>query len=99
MSGEGIKEVIFDIPSTVPCLPELTREVERERKRGGPPPVMIFNVFEPFFGDASSLVIVSWAWSTRKRALTPSAELKPSSSQNSVNRRGSSQRPGFIWGK
>jgi hypothetical protein len=53
MGGERVEEVIFNIPSTMACLPELTDRKLRKRESGCPPPVMFFNVFEPLFGDAS----------------------------------------------
>jgi len=54
MSGERVEEVIFNIPSTMACLPEVTARKLRKRESGCPPPVMFFNVFEPLFGNASS---------------------------------------------
>ena len=55
VSRERIKGIIFDIPSVVPRLPELTGGELGETESGRPPPVMLFDIFEPFFGDASPL--------------------------------------------
>jgi hypothetical protein len=53
MSGKRVKDIIFDIPSAVTCVPELTTRKFRERESSRPPPVMVFNVFEPFIGNPS----------------------------------------------
>ena len=52
MSGEGVKEVIFNVPPLVPDLAELTTWELGKRERGGPPPTMIFDRFDPFLADA-----------------------------------------------
>ena len=59
MGGEGVEEVIFNIPSTMACFPKLTAGELRKKEGGLPPPVMFFNVSEPFFGDASSPITAS----------------------------------------
>ena len=51
MSGEGVKEVIFNVPPLVPDLAELTTWELGKRERGGPPPTMIFERFDPFLAD------------------------------------------------
>lgn len=51
MGGEGVKEVIFNVPAIVTNLPELTTGELSERQSGGPPPMMIFDGFSPLPGD------------------------------------------------
>jgi hypothetical protein len=53
-SRERVKDIVFHIPSAVTCPPEMITGDGRERKGRRPPPVMVFNLFEPFVGDASS---------------------------------------------
>jgi hypothetical protein len=54
VGGERVKGIIFHIPSVVTRLPELTTGELRQTESGCLPPVMFFNVFEPFLGDAPS---------------------------------------------
>ncbi len=54
VSGECIKGIIFYIPPAMTRLPELTAGKLREGESGRPPPVMLFHLFEPLLGDASS---------------------------------------------
>lgn len=51
MGGEGVKQVIFNVPAMVTDLPELTTGELSERQSGGPPPMMIFDGFSPLPGD------------------------------------------------
>jgi len=54
VGGEGVEEVIFDIPSTMACLPKLITWKLRKREGGGPPPMMIIDGFDPLFADTLS---------------------------------------------
>lgn len=55
MGGERVEQVIFNIPSTMAYFPKLTAWELRERKGGGPPPMMIFDGFDPLLTDTLSL--------------------------------------------
>jgi hypothetical protein len=54
MGGECIEEVIFNIPSKMAYFPKLTTGKLRKRKGGRPPPMMIFDGFDPFLSDTLS---------------------------------------------
>jgi hypothetical protein len=55
MGGERVEEVIFNIPSTMACFPKLTAGELRKREGGCPPPMMIFDGFDPLLADTLSL--------------------------------------------
>ncbi len=52
MGRQRVEKVVFNVPSTVTDLPELAAWELRDRKGGGPPPMMIFYGFNPFFGPS-----------------------------------------------
>jgi len=54
MGREGIEEVIFNIPSAMAYFPKLTTGELRKREGGCPPPMMIFDGFDPFLADTLS---------------------------------------------
>ena len=54
MGGEGVEEVIFDIPSAVAYFPKSAAGELRKREGGCPPPMMLFNGFRPLLADTLS---------------------------------------------
>ena len=56
MGGEGIEEVIFNIPSAIAYFPKLTTRELRKREGGRPPPMMIFDGFDPLLADTLSFI-------------------------------------------
>jgi hypothetical protein len=55
MGGERVEEVIFNVPSTMAYFPKLTAGELRKREGGRPPPMMLFDGFDPFLADTLSL--------------------------------------------
>jgi hypothetical protein len=55
MGGEGVEEVIFNIPSAMACLPKLMTWKLSKREGGCPPPMMILDGFDPLFAETLSL--------------------------------------------